>query len=317
MHALRVVVACVAVGSIGISAALAQPTGGGGGAAGGQPAGRGGGEGGRGGGAGQGQPRGLAPEKAKAAWEMQAVGVAKHLGLSEAETTALVKAYTDARASHDAAGEKLRKELQEKRQQGGGGGDEGGGGGGGRRGGGMGAEALKAAEDLNTAEREKLQKALSASLNADQTAKAMASLGVFNRQWDMMVDTVAGFNLEGAKKQDALNAMEAFVVEQGKMRARLREAAGGGDGAGGGGGGGGGGEIRTAMEDTRKKLTDSMKKILSEEQFTKFEESMRAGGRGMGMGGGAGRRGGGEGGEGGGEGGGQPPRRGRGGGGGG
>jgi hypothetical protein len=150
------------------------------------------------------------------------------------------------------------------------GGDEGGPGGRG----GLGAEGLKAMEEMNAREREKLQKALSATLSTDQTTKAIASLGTFNRQWDVMADAIAGFGLDSAKQQEALNAVEDFVIAQGKIRP---------------GAGGDREAMRSAMQESRQKLNDAMKKLLSEEQLAKFEQTTRGGGRGFTGPGGPGR----------------------------
>jgi hypothetical protein len=239
------------------------------------PGGKEGGPGGPGGGGGRqggGQRREMmSPEKAKAAWEVEATGVAKRLSLSDDQTKAVVKAYTDARESQKVASEKQRKEMMEKMKEGGAGGA---------------GEMMKAMEESNKAERTKLETALTAAkLSSDQTSKAVASLGAFNMAWDAMADTLSGFNLEGAKKQDALNAVEDFVVAGSKARTASpedREAQ------------------RTAMNDARTKLMDAMKKQLTDDQMKKFEGSVRGpGGRG-GPGGGRGEgRGEGQGGPGG------------------
>jgi len=289
MRTLKALVCCVAVGVVAVAGSLATAQDGkpkqdekpktdlprGGGGAGG------GGGGGQPGGAGGGRPRqggpgaALSAEKQKAAWELEATGVAKRLGVADDKIKGVATAYAEARASQVAALTKMREDLMKKpadkdddkegdapRPRGG-------------------PEAMQAMEETNKAEREKLQKALGAALTPEQTTKAMKSLGTFNRQWDMMVDAVAGFNLEAAKQQSALEAIEDFVGSQEKVRSAGadgdREA------------------MRTAMEGARAKLTEAIKKVLSEEQLTKFEELMGRGGRGMG-----GRPGGGGGGGGGG-----------------
>lgn len=226
----------------------------------------------------------MPPEKAKAAWSLQATGVAKRVGADDAQIKAVVLAYTEARESQGVASDKMRKEMAEKAAKNRESGDDAGGPGGPGGRGGFNAESMKAMEDMNAKERDKLKKALAATLSQDQTTKALASLGTFNRQWDGMADILAGFGLDAKKQQDALNATEDFVVAQAKAR------------AGAAGGGGDPEAMRTAMQETRQKLMDSMKKILSEDQMGKFEGSMR-GGRGPGgPGGGPDRRGGGGGG---------------------
>lgn len=284
MQTLKVLICCAAIGSMGLAASAQPPAG--------QPPA--GGRPGAGGGGGGGQPRpaALAPEKAKAAWELEATGVAKRLGLSDDQAKAVVKAYAEARESHNAAAEKLRKEAADKRAK-----DAGNDGSDGNTpGGGRGAEQRKAMEDMNAAERAKLHRALSGTLSADQTTKAVASLGTFNPIWDRMVDVLAGLHLEGAKQQDSLNAVEDFIVAQTKA---IQSGAGGDREA-----------AQAARQEARQKLVDSLKKTLSEEQINKIEEALRAGGgRGGRPGGGAGGGDGGGGGDGN-----TPPRRPRGGG---
>lgn len=228
----------------------------------------------RGGGQGQGmgRPSALSPEKSKAAWEMQATSVSKQLGLDADKTKAVVKAYTEAREGQTAAYNKLRDEAMQKLRDGGAPGGEGG------ANGGRMAEMNKAFEDLNTQERGKLEKSLTAAgLTSDQTTKAVASLGTFNRSWDVLVDTVSGFGLEAAKQQEAFKAIEHFVVASGQASTADLEAR------------------RTAMTEARTKLMDSLKPILNDEQLSKVESAFGPGGRG-GRGGGPG--GGGRGGDG-------------------
>lgn len=276
MRSLNVFVSCIALGTLALSATAqnepparpaVRPA---------RPADAGAPQPGGPGGA---RPQQLSPEKAKAAWEVEATGVAKRAMVEDAKIKDVVKAYSEARASYDAAAEKMRAEMRAKAEDKGGGNDKGGGGGG------RGAEMMKAMEDLNKAEREKLQKALGAAVSQDQTTKLMASLGTFNRQWDAMADSISGFGLEAKKQQDALNAVEDYVVAQAKIR-------------------GGGPDAdpearRSANQESRTKLTDSLKKVLSEEQMKKLEP-MLGGGRGRGPGGPGGGGGGGQGGGGGG-----------------
>jgi hypothetical protein len=219
------------------------------------------------------RPEPLSAEKAKAAWDLEATGVAKRLALKDDQTKSLVAAYDSARTSHQAATEKLRKEQQEKnkgidRQD---------------------REAMqdamqanrKAMEDLNKSETEKFTKAVTTAIPGDSGAKAAKALSVFGfaPQWDRLVDTVGGFKLDAAKQQDALNALETFASEQTKNMATMAD------------------DREGAMEDmktAREKLTTSLKTVLSEDQMKKVEQNM-GGGR---MGGG--RRGGNGGGKGGG-----------------
>lgn len=234
-----------------------------------RPARNGGGEGGQPGGGRGGQMAQLPPEKAKAAQEAEATGVAARNGLNAEQTKALVAAYLDARKSHGEATQKMREEQREKMRDGGG--DD-------RQAAG---EAMqKAMAELNKSETAKFEKALGDKIPADKKSAVLGSLGTFTPQWDRWVDALSEFKLDAAKNQSALNAIEDFVVAQGKARGGDREA------------------MRTANQEGRQKLIDTMKKLLSEEQFAKFEASMGGGQR---RGGGGGRPGGGAGGGGGGE----------------
>ncbi|MGH7133740.1 MAG: hypothetical protein ACREJO_17555 [Phycisphaerales bacterium] len=212
----------------------------------------------------------LSAEKSKAAWELEANGVAKRLALKDEVTKPLVKAYTDARTSQNDAYTKLRDEQRKARQEGGGGGGGGGGG----------AEMRTAMEAMNKKEKEKFEKALPAGLSPDQKTKVLASLGSFNMQWDRMADAIAGFKLEPAKQQTALDAIEDNVLAIAKLNAAAtgenpdREAQ------------------RAARTEARTKLDEALKKVLSEEQMKKFEEANRPAGRNPGGGGGGGGGGG-------------------------
>lgn len=233
-------------------------------------------EGGPGGGMGFGG-RQLSAERAKAAWTAQATGVAARLGLNADQTKAVVAAYTASRESQGAASEKMREEAMQKAR------DEG-----------AGPETMRnmmaKAEELNTAEREKLQAALTAAIGADATAKAIPSLGLFSRQWDNVVDVFSTFKLDSANHQTGLNAIEDFAVSSAASQAQLRASRGNNQGGGQGGGEAGGPPDREAMraaaQEGRQKLLNAMQPILNKEQLTKLEEALPgAGGRGQGGGG--------------------------------
>ena len=221
-----------------------------------------------------GRPQELSAEKAKAAWELEATAVSQQIGLNDSQTAAVVKAYSNARTSYAAASEKLRKDMQAKRDAAGDGDN------GNSRG-----EAMKAMNDLTTAEKGKLQAALASSLTPDQVTKAVEPLGTFNPGWDRMVDQISGYKLTAANQQTALKAIQDYVVSTGKARASMQ------------GGGGDRDAMRTAMQDAQQKLNDSLKKVLSADQMTKFDSVMPRGrgGRGGGGGGGGGGQGGGNG----------------------
>jgi hypothetical protein len=233
---------------------------------------RGGGNGGARGGFGgmMGEP--LSADKAKAAWDLEAAGVAGRLGLNADQTKALQKAYGDARTSQQAVMEKLRQDQQAKMKD-------------------MDPEdrrdamqsARKAMEDANKSERDKLTKAVTAAVPGDKGTQAATALGSFNPQWDRMVDTIGGFKLDAAKQQDALNAIETFSAAQTKT---LQGAGPDSDRQ----------AMREEMQAAREKLTASLKKDLTDDQLKKFEETMPGmrggqgggGGRGRGQGGGGG-----------------------------
>ena len=249
MRKLSVLISCVAVGAMGLSALAQdkkpdQPPAGDRQPRGNRPGGPGGG----------GMMRGqLPPERAKAAWEAEATGVAKHAGLNEAQTKSLVAAYTAARESHAESMQKLMKEVRDAAE-------------GNER---PDPQAMQEKmQGLNKAEKEKFQKAVGATLSADQAAKVLASLGSFNGQWDRWVDALGEFKLDPAKNQQAMDALETFVLASEKARAGDRET------------------MRESMQAARESLNESMKKILNDEQFQKFESSMGRGGqRGGGPGG--------------------------------
>lgn len=277
MNCVRLIVCGVAAGSLALGA-LAQdqkPAQ--------APAPRAPGEGGpRGPGMGMGG-RQLSPEKAKAAWEMQAKGVAARLGLNDAQTKTLVSAYQAARESQGTASDKIRQEGMQRAQEGGGGIEA------------M-RETMKKVDEVNNTERENFAKALAGSLNSEQSAKAVAALGTFDRQWDRLVDVFGSFKLDAAQQQSGLNAIEEYSASISAAQAKARAAGqGGGPNAAPGEGGapGAGGPDREAMraatQESRQKLVSALQPMLNKEQLTKIEESLPGAGRGPG----GGRRGGG------------------------
>jgi hypothetical protein len=195
----------------------------------------------------------LTAEQSKAAWTLESNGVSKRLGPDAEKTKAVAKAYAEARESYEKAQQKVMADMREKMQDA----DD-------RRQ--AMQEMQKAMQEMNKTEKEKFEKSLSSSLSADQVTKASASLGslMIGRQWDGMVHSVSEFKLEESKQDAALNAIEDYVVAVGKNRPSPdadRE------------------EMQKTMRETREKLNESLKKVLSEEQFKKFEEENRAMGR--------------------------------------
>lgn len=196
----------------------------------------------------------LSPEEREAAWELQAKGVAKDLGLADDATAKLVEAYKAARKSHQEALAGLA-----------GGGAPGGGG---ALGGGGGAERFQAFQKLNEEHRAKLKEALSGVLNEEQAGKALASLGTFNRQWDRMVDTLAGYGLDAEKQAKGLSLIAAYVVEADAAMAKARES---GDFQ----------AVRTAAQGLKEKLDSGMAEVLSAEQLAEWKTATAfRGGRG-------------------------------------
>jgi hypothetical protein len=208
----------------------------------------------------------LAPEKAKAAWDLEANTVATRLGLSADQTKSLVTAYEGARTTQTAAVEKLRKEQADKMEK--------------LRDGDRQdrQDAMqsmrKAMEDLNKTNKENLTKAVTTAVPGDSGTKAAAALASYNQISDRMVDTVSGFKLDNTKQQNVLKAIEDFSSEQAK------NVGGNPDDRQ---------ERQEAMQAARDKFNAAVKKDLTDEQVKKLEESMPGGGRGMGGGGGGGR----------------------------
>lgn len=245
MRLFSMIVSGLAVGTM-CAAAVAQdePPRRGGGGAGAPPAQRGGGFN---------RAAELAPEQVKAAWELQARHLSQGLGLNEEQTKNVVAAYIEVREKH---AESMRQ-LMEKMREGRGNADEDPQA---RR-----EEMQKSFEDLRKADREKLQQALTKSMTAEQVTKAMVPLGSFNSNWDVMVHTVKGFNLDQEKMNKAMDAMQSHATT-------IARAVGDTDPE----------ARRTANQQARAKITEEMKAILTEDQFGQFQRTLggpRAAGR--------------------------------------
>lgn len=196
------------------------------------------------------RPRfGLAPEKADAAQTLEAQHVAGKLGLSKENTAKLVAAYKDARKAY---GEASRRDI-EKPQEG----------------------APVDPQARMKARREQQQKAaaeacaalkktVSAFLNESQANTVVEKLGIFDMQWDMMVDTLAGFNL-GEKQDKALELVNGYVVER---NASMKTLFGGGGDASG---------LREKLSAMKAKLDQDLAAVLSEEQLAKWKETTTMG----------------------------------------
>jgi hypothetical protein len=210
------------------------------------------------GGRGQGGPR-LTPEELEAAWTLEAEGVANDIGASDGETAKVVAAYIAARTSQNAA---MREARQAWR-------DEGGGGGGGGRG------NFQALREITTKERDALQTALGMIVSADKAATATESLGTFNRQWDMMANTLAAFGLADEKQNACLTLIADYVVSADQARS---EAFANRDFQ----------SFRTISQEQKSALDTLMANQLSEEQLVTWKENTAR--RGFGGGGGGGQR---------------------------
>ncbi len=203
----------------------------------------------------------LEPEKAQAAWALQAKAVAAGLTLEEKAATALAGAYKSARESY-------QKAMQEVIGSGGG------------PGGGGGPGNFQALQEIRQTESGKLDNALKLFLNDEQRTQALASLGTFSVEWDRHVDTLAGFGLEAAKLDEALKHTVAYVVEVDKA---MQEAMASFDFQ----------AVRGARQTAKEKLDKALASILSEDQVAKWNEATAPRGGGGGFGGGRGPGGGG------------------------
>lgn len=195
-------------------------------------------------------PAPLTPEQMRAAWELQARFVAGELKLDGKQTAALAKAYSEARQAHIDELEKLRVDRPQPRPE-------------------DGDQPVRQRmrdlqeriEALTREHRTKLQAALKGTLNEEQLARAVTSLGTFNRAWDLLTHTVASFNLQPGQQTEAMRAIEQFVIAQDKARAETDPE-----------------KRRADMQEHRRRLVEAMRQILTEEQFGQFQAAF---GRGM------------------------------------
>jgi len=201
------------------------------------------------------------------------------LELDAAKTAKVVEAYSAARAGQQAAADKLREDMRAKAEAAAEEAGEEGGRGAMRE---VMAEMQKAITELNRTEREKLVAKLGESLDTEQTRKAAASLGTFSNQWDVMADMLAGFSLDADKLNKSMAATETYIIAVEHARGFGTDDPE---------------AMRTAMQEARANLNDTVKPLLSEEQFGQFQRAAGGGRGGRGGPGGEGGRGrGGEGG---------------------
>jgi len=187
----------------------------------------------------------LADADREAAWALQAKGVASSLGLEGDTVTKLTDAYAASRKSFQEALEALA-------------------------GTGAGQGRFEAYRKAADEERDKFKTALAGFLSAEQTDKAIASLGSFSRQWDRMVNTLAGFKLEDEKLNKALELVAGYVSES---ETAMRGVMAQGDFQ----------SVRTKMQELKTGLDASLGDVLAEDQLASWKEATTfRGGRGAG-----------------------------------
>ena len=180
----------------------------------------------------------LAPEKAEAAWQLEAGCVADELKLSEENTKKLVDAYKGARKSY----QESVQELYEQQQ----GGDR--------------SSRYEAYRKLREDERGKLGNALKGILEDKQVTQAMESLGTFARSWDRYVDILVGFELGDKKLAKAVALVNQFVVDSDKA---MREAMANQDWE----------SMREKRRALKEKLDTALAAVLTEDQQGKWSEA--------------------------------------------
>jgi hypothetical protein len=195
----------------------------------------------------------MTPEEAQAAWTLEASHVAGKLGLSEGETTKLVDAYKKVRESYSAAVREAMEEVmanaadtQDRQAI---------------------REAMREVQGkIAKAETEKFAKALGAFLDKEKAKKAVTQLGAFSGSLDRMVNVIAGLELDKAKQAEALDIVNAYVVESTAARTKAMAS---GDRE----------SMGTVFQELRTKLNEAMAKVLSEEQLAKWTEATARRGR--------------------------------------
>lgn len=199
----------------------------------------------------------LDPATQAKVWTAQAESVAKEVGATGDAVGKVVTAYKAARESHQEA----RRELMQNAA-----GDR--------------MAMMQGMVELNDKETDKLKTAISGPLTDEQVKKALPVLGSFNNQWDGMVNTLSGFNLEADKQAKAMSHINAYVAASTKA---MEEARASFDFQG----------MRSAMEEHRSALNTKLAEVLSEDQLAKWKEETERP-RGPGGRGGRGPRGGGD-----------------------
>ena len=198
-----------------------------------------------------------AAQDSSAVWALQAK-TAAGLAKAPAEQVAkVVEAYTASRTSLNQAAQ--------------------------AQGAGEGRDRFAARRQAAEAERTKLETALKGVLTAEQAAKAMETLGTFNRRWDGMVEALVAMKLDEKVMGEAMNLVAGYVADTG---AAGRSATSREDFQ----------AVRTKMQARKQQLDGELGKILSAEQMTAWNQATaersrggRGGARGEGRGEGRGR----------------------------
>jgi hypothetical protein len=189
---------------------------------------------------------------AQAAWTTQAKAVAKELNLSAEDEKKITDAYIASRKSHREALSGLSRDDMRS--------------------------WFEASQKAAATERAALKTALSETLTDEQTARVLPVLGSYNQQWDRLVHTLAGYNLDADKHQQAMKLTAQYVIEVDAARDRAIAAQ---DLQG----------MRASAQQAKQKLDDAMASVLSADQLAKWKEDTAPRGGGGAPGG---RRGGGD-----------------------
>ena len=179
----------------------------------------------------------LEPEKAEAAWKLQAECVANDVGLKKKKAAKLVDAYV---ASRKSCQESTAKIFQEE--------------GGDRR------ARMEAYRKVIGEERGKLEAALKGILKEKPLTQAMSSLGTFDGRWDRYVDTLSGLGLGKKEQNKSLTLVNQYVVDSTAAMQKARES---GDRE----------SMRGVRRELKEKLDTALAAVLSEEQQAKWTEA--------------------------------------------
>ena len=190
---------------------------------------------------GRGGPQ-LPPEEAVKAWAVQVNVLSKDLGLTEDESDKVKKVYQGSR-------EELQKAIQEAIGEGG-----------------VGPDRFAEVREITDQQRKKLLGQLKGILGEDKGNKATGTLGTFNRQWDVFTAALTGLGLSEDTLQTAMGHVGKYVVAMEEAR---RTAIENSDFQ----------SIRTARQELKAKLDESLAGVLTEEQLAKWKEATAFRGR--------------------------------------